>query len=62
MRAVLYAGYKFNESIVFNSEIEFEHATTEETASSEPGAVSVEFATLDYLLARLGERARGPRC
>ncbi len=48
VRAVLYAGYKFNENIVFNSEIEFEHATTEETASSEPGAVSVEFATLDY--------------
>jgi hypothetical protein len=48
LRAVLYAGYKFNENWVFNSEIEFEHATTEETASSGPGAVSVEFATLDY--------------
>jgi hypothetical protein len=48
LRAVLYVGYKFNESIVFNSEIEFEHATTEATASSGPGAVSVEFATLDY--------------
>jgi opacity protein-like surface antigen len=48
LRAVLYAGYKFNENIVFNSEIEFEHATTEETVSSGPGAVSVEFATLDY--------------
>ena len=48
LRAVLYVGYKFNENIVFNSEIEFEHATTEETVSSGPGAVSVEFATLDY--------------
>ena len=49
LRAVLYVGYKFNEHIVFNSEIEFEHATTEATVSSEAGAVSVEFATLDYL-------------
>ena len=47
-RAVIYVGYKFNESWVFNSEIEFEHATTEATATSGPGAVSVEFATLDY--------------
>ena len=43
-RAVLYVGYKFTDSLVFNSEIEFEHATT-----SENGAVSVEFAALDYL-------------
>ncbi len=48
VRSVLYVGYKFNENIVFNSEIEFEHASTEEKASSEPGAVSVEFLTLDY--------------
>jgi hypothetical protein len=43
-RAVLYAGYKFTDEIVFNMEIEFEHAST-----SEEGSVSVEFATLDYL-------------
>ena len=48
-KVVLYAGYKFTEQFVFNTEIEFEHATTEETATSGPGAVSVEFATLDYL-------------
>jgi len=47
-RVVMYMGYKFNESIVFNSEVEFEHATTEATATSGPGGVSVEFATLDY--------------
>jgi hypothetical protein len=41
LRAVLYAGYRFNEKIVFNSEIEFEHAGHE---------VSVEFAYLDFLL------------
>ncbi|BDG06419.1 hypothetical protein [Anaeromyxobacter oryzae] len=40
LRAVLYAGYRFNERIVFNSEIEFEHAGRE---------VSVEFAYLDFL-------------
>src|SRR5262249_18271028 len=43
-RAVLYVGYKFTDKIVWNSEIEFEHATTEQG-----GSVNVEFATLDYL-------------
>ena len=49
LRMVMYLGYKFNESILFNSEIEFEHATTEETVSAGGGSVSVEFATLDFL-------------
>jgi hypothetical protein len=49
VRLVAYLGYKFTEKIVFNSEIEFEHATTESTVSSGDGAVDVEFATLDYL-------------
>jgi opacity protein-like surface antigen len=49
LRTVLYVGYKFNENIVFNSEYEFEHATSSSTASSGNGSVSVEFATLDYL-------------
>jgi hypothetical protein len=44
LRLVLYAGYKFNDWIVFNSETEFEHATT-----GSRGSVSVEFATLDFL-------------
>jgi hypothetical protein len=48
-RAVLYFGYKFNESILFNSEIEYEHATTGEGAE-EKGEVSVEFAYLDFFL------------
>jgi hypothetical protein len=48
LRAVLYAGYRFNENIVFNSEIEWEHATTEATKSSSGGSVSVEFAALDF--------------
>jgi hypothetical protein len=49
LRAVLYLGYKFHERLVFNSEIEFEHATTSATKSSSGGSVSVEFATLDFL-------------
>ena len=43
-RVVAYLGYKWNDWILFNTEIEFEHATTEQD-----GAVSVEFATLDFL-------------
>ena len=45
LRGVLYFGYKFNDQIVLNSEIEFEHASTEEE-----GAVSLEFAYLDFLV------------
>jgi hypothetical protein len=44
-RMVLYAGYKFTDSILFNSEIEFEHGTTDKG-----GSVSVEFAALDFFL------------
>lgn len=39
-RAVVYFGYKWNDRILFNSEIEYEHAGEE---------VSVEFAYLDFL-------------
>src|SRR5262245_41124799 len=34
LRAVLYMGYRFNENIVFNSEIEFEHSSTESTITN----------------------------
>lgn len=44
LRAVVYFGYKFDDRFLFNSEIEFEHASTEDD-----GEVSVEFAYLDYL-------------
>jgi hypothetical protein len=47
---VLYFGYKFTDNIVFNSEIEFEHATTEDNLDGRDGSVSVEFASLDFLL------------
>jgi len=45
LRAILYVGYKFDENWVLNTEIEFEHAST-----GESGSVSVEFATIDYLI------------
>lgn len=40
LRAILYAGYRFNDKFLFNSEIEIEHANE----------ISVEFAYLDYLV------------
>lgn len=49
LRAILYAGYKFSDNILFNMEIEFEHATTSSTESSGSGSASVEFAALDFL-------------
>jgi hypothetical protein len=45
LRLVLYAGYKFTDRILFNSEIEFEHAST-----GSGGEVSVEFANLDFMI------------
>jgi opacity protein-like surface antigen len=50
LRLVLYTGYKFTDNILFNAEIEFEHATTGSTESSGDGSVSVEFAHLDFLI------------
>jgi hypothetical protein len=60
VRFVLYAGYKFNDWIVFNSETEFEHATTSSTVSSSGGSVSVEFATLDFVFSTLLDDQRVP--
>jgi hypothetical protein len=50
-RAVFYFGYKFDDHFLFNSEIEYEHATTGE-GDEEKGEVSVEFAYVDYLIRR----------
>jgi hypothetical protein len=50
LRAVLYFGYRFNDRIIFNSEIEFEHGSTEENLNGQDGEVSVEFSYLDFLL------------
>jgi opacity protein-like surface antigen len=51
LRLVLYLGYKFTDSIIFNSEIEFEHAFISDsgTKSADSGEVAIEFATLDFL-------------
>jgi len=46
LRAIVYFGYKFDDHFLFNSEVEFEHATAGE---DNEGEVSVEFAYLDYL-------------
>ena len=48
-RMVLYAGYKFTDKILFNSELEFERGTTGEGSESK-GEVSVEFASLDFFM------------
>lgn len=49
LRLVTYLGYKFSDSIVFNSEIEYEHAFIGEgTESAGSGEVRVEFAALDF--------------
>jgi hypothetical protein len=44
LRAIVYFGYKFNDRLLFNSEIEVEHGSTDQG-----GSVSVEFAYVDYL-------------
>lgn len=57
VRAVLYFGYKFDDRFLFNSEIEYEHATTG-AGSEAKGEVSVEFAYLDFLASKeIGVRA-----
>jgi hypothetical protein len=45
LRQILYFGYRFDDRLLFNSEIEFEHAST-----GKQGEVSVEFAYIDLLL------------
>lgn len=45
LRFVLYAGFRFSEKFVLNSEIEFEHA-----AEDKRGEISVEMVSLDYLM------------
>lgn len=57
LRTIIYVGHKFNDKILFNSEIEFEHATTG-GGSNARGEVSVEFAYLDFIASeQLGARA-----
>lgn len=52
LRLIMYLGYKFNPRLLFNSEVEFEHGSTEYG-----GSVSVEFAYVDWLASsKLGVR------
>lgn len=44
LRMVLYVGYKYNERIILNTELELEHGSTDKK-----GYASVEFAYIDYL-------------
>lgn len=48
-RFILYAGYKFNDWIVMNTELEFEHAGIGNSGSKEP-EVYTEFSYIDFLL------------
>ncbi len=48
LRLIVYTGFRFNERLLFNAEIEFEHAST---GSGRPGEVSVEFGYLEAMLA-----------
>jgi len=48
-RFILYGGYKFNDWILMNTELEFEHAGIGNTGSKEP-EVYAEFSYLDFLL------------
>ena len=45
LRGVLYAGYKYNDRILLNTEFEFEHGST-----GSGGEASVEFAYLDFMV------------
>jgi hypothetical protein len=50
LRMVLYTGYKFSDSIVFNSEFEWEHGGYSDL--SPEGEAIVEFAYLDFLFTK----------
>jgi hypothetical protein len=54
LRQIIYLGYKFDERLLFNSEIEFEHAAT-----AHHGTVAVEFAYLDAMLHRAANLRAG---
>jgi hypothetical protein len=48
LRAVLYVGYKFNDWVVLNTELEFEHSGVSDEHAE--GEAIVEFAYLDFLI------------
>ena len=48
LRLILYTGFRFNERLLFNAEIEFEHGSA---APNRPGEISVEFGYIEAMLA-----------
>jgi hypothetical protein len=54
LRAVVYFGYRFNDWILLNTEIEFEHGST-----GEGGEVSVEFGYLELMFAEAANLRAG---
>lgn len=54
LRNILYVGFRFNDWILFNSEIEFEHGSTGKTDSKGKsiGEVSVEFGYVELMFSR----------
>lgn len=52
LRAVLYAGYRFDDHWLVNTEIEIEHGTTEASSgtTTSEGSVSLEFGYVDHLI------------
>ena len=51
-RFVTFVGYRFSDRILMNTELEFEHATTESNLRGRTGEVSVEFSYLDFLISK----------
>ncbi len=47
LRLIVYTGFRFNERLLFNAEIEFEHGSA---APGRPGEVSVEFGYVEAML------------
>ncbi|MBM4169210.1 MAG: hypothetical protein FJ215_08655 [Ignavibacteria bacterium] len=54
LRNIIYVGFRYNDWILFNSEIEFEHASTGKTDAKGKsiGEVSVEFAYVELMFTR----------
>jgi len=54
LRNVIYVGFRFNDWILFNSEVEFEHGSTGKLDSrgSPIGTVSVEFGYVELILSK----------
>ena len=50
LRFIMYIGYKFEDWLIMNAELEYEHATTSSNFQGKSGSVSVEFAYLDFLV------------